>query len=92
MIALPPERRASSSSAASLFLFFTLAFALMWILFFAIAFVPIPAGSPLGGGLILLGAFAPALAAVAVTFRTEGQSGVTALLRRIMQWRVASKY
>lgn len=92
MDALPPERQARSSSAASLFLFFTLAFALMWILFFAVAFVPIPAGSPSGGGLILLGAFAPALAAVAVTFRTEGRAGVIALVRRIMQWHVATKY
>lgn len=92
MVALPPGWQARSSSAASLFLFFTLAFALMWILFFAVAFVPIPAGSPLGQGLILLGAFAPALAAVAVTFRTEGRGGVIALLRRIVQWRVATKY
>ena len=92
MVAKSTERQASSSLAASLFLFFTLAFALMWILFFAVAFVPIPARSPLGGGLILLGAFAPALAAVAVTFRTEGRAGVIALLRRITQWRVAANY
>lgn len=92
MVAKSPERHARSSLAASLFLFFTLAFALMWILFFAVAFVPLPSGSPLGGGLILLGAFAPALAAVAVTFRTEGRAGVIALLRRIMLWRVAAKY
>jgi membrane protease YdiL (CAAX protease family) len=42
--------------------------------------------------LILLGAFAPALAALAVTFRAEGRSGVIALLRRITRWRVATKY
>jgi len=79
-------------SASSLFAFFALAFAMMWICFFTVAFVPIPAGSPLGGALILLGVFAPALAALAVTFRAEGRSGVIALLRRITQWRVAAKY
>ena len=92
MDSLPPERQARSSSTASLFLFFTLAFALMWILFLAVALIPIPARSPLGGGLILFGAFAPALAAVAVTYRTEGRASVVALLRRIVQWRVAAKY
>ena len=92
MVGNSTEWQVRSSSAASLFLFFTLAFALMWLLFFAVAFVPIPAGSPLGRGLILLGAFAPALAAVAVTFRTEGRAGVITLLRRIVQWRVSAKY
>jgi len=86
------EGRVRSSLPASLFLFFTVAFALMWLLFLAVAFIPIPAGSPLGRGLILLGAFAPALAAVAVTFRTEGRTGVITLLRRIVQWRVSAKY
>ena len=92
MIAESLEPTVRVTSASSLFVFFALAFALMWICFFTIAFVPIPAGSPLGGALILLGAFAPALAALAVTFRVEGRSGVIALLRRITQWRVAAKY
>jgi membrane protease YdiL (CAAX protease family) len=61
-------------------------------LFFAVAFVPIPAASPLGRGFILLGAFAPSLAAVAVTFRTQGRGGGITLLRRIVQWRVSAKY
>lgn len=92
MIAESLEPTVRVSSASSLFVFFALAFALMWICFFAVAFVPIPAGSPLGGALILLGAFAPALAALAVTFRAEGRSGVIALLRRITRWSVAAKY
>ena len=73
-------------------MFFVLAFALMRICFFTVAFVPIPSGSPLGGALILLGAFAPASAALAVAFRAEGRSGVIALLRRITRWSVAAKY
>src|SRR5690349_9117498 len=92
MIAESLEPTVRVSSASSLFVFFWLAFALMWICFFTVAFVPIPAGSPLGGALILLGAFAPALAALAVTFRAEGRCGVIALLRGIIQWRVAVKY
>jgi hypothetical protein len=76
MIAESLEPTVRVSSASSLFVFFGLAFALMWICFFTVAFVPIPAGSPLGGSLILLGAFAPALAALAVTFRAEGRSGL----------------
>jgi hypothetical protein len=92
MIAESLEPTVRVSSASSLFVFFALAFALMWICFLTVAFVPIPAGSPLGGALILLGAFAPALAALAVTFRAEGRSGVIALLRRITRWSVAAKY
>lgn len=92
MIAESLEPTVRVSSASSLFVFFALAFALMWICFLTVAFVPIPADSPLGGALILLGAFAPALAALAVTFRAEGRAGVIALLCRITQWRVAAKY
>jgi membrane protease YdiL (CAAX protease family) len=92
MIADSLEPTVRVSSANSLFVFFALAFALMWICFFTVAFVSIPAGSPLGGALVLLGAFAPALAALAVVFRAEGRSGVIALLRRITRWSVAAKY
>jgi pilus assembly protein TadC len=53
MIAESLEPTVRVSSASSLFVFFALAFALMWICFFAVAFVPISAGSPLGGNLDL---------------------------------------
>ena len=92
MVSNSTEGPVRSSSAASLFLFFTLAFALMWPLFFVVAFVPIPTGSPLGRSLIQLGASAPALSAVAVTFRTVGRAGLITLLRGIVQWRVSAKY
>lgn len=49
MVAKSSERQARSSSAASLFLFYALAFAVMWTLFFAVAFIPIPAGSSRAG-------------------------------------------
>lgn len=92
MIAETLEPNARSASRGSLFVFFVLAFALMWICFFAVAFVPIAANSTLGTGLVLLGAFAPALAALAVTSRTQGRSAALALLRGVMHWRVPAKY
>jgi uncharacterized protein len=80
------------SSGGSLLAFFALAFALMWICFFTVALVPIAASSTLGGGLILLGAFAPAFAALMVTSMAEGRPGVVALLRGVTRWRVSPKY
>lgn len=68
---LEPKKRVSSVGA--LLVFFALAFALLWICFSIVAFVPISAGSLLGGDLLLLGAFAPALAALAITFRADGR-------------------
>jgi hypothetical protein len=86
------EPRARVSSVGALLVFFVLAFAPMWICFFTVAFLPIPADSTLGRALILLGALAPALAALVVTFRAEGRSGVIALLCGITRWRVAGMY
>jgi CAAX protease family protein len=42
--------------------------------------------------LFLLGTFAPGLIALAFTARTGGREGVTALLRRILQWEVGAKW
>lgn len=72
--------------------FFLLAYALMWVCFFTVALEPVPAGTILGQLLLLLGAFAPALAALWVTARTEGRAGVRALLRGVIQWQVAAKW
>jgi membrane protease YdiL (CAAX protease family) len=88
---------ASSSTAHSapvwpLFQFFLLAFALMWVCFFAVALVPIPTGAVLGQSLLLLGAFAPSLAALLVTARTEGRRGAGTLLRGVIKWRVAARW
>lgn len=88
---------ASSSTAPPapvwpLFQFFLLAFALMWVCFFTVALGPIPAGAVLGQSLVLLGAFAPSLAALLVTARTEGRRGVGTLLRGVIKWRVAARW
>ena len=82
----------TTTRGITLAVFFVLAFALMWACFFTVAFVPIPASTLLGRGLILLGAFAPSLAALAVTSFTEGRTGVQALLRQVTRWRVPAKF
>jgi hypothetical protein len=86
-----PSESTRPSSAGSLLLFFVLAFALMWVCFFTVALTPIAANSLLGSALLLLGAFAPALAALTITSKAEGHVGVKALLRRVIQWRVTAK-
>lgn len=83
---------AGSAPAWLLLQFFLLAFALMWVCFFTVALAPIPAGTPLGQLLLFLGAFAPSLAALLVTARAEGAAGVRALLRGVIEWRVAAPW
>jgi hypothetical protein len=41
--------------------------------------------------LILLGAFAPSLAALTVTSYTEGRTSVQALLRQVKRWRAPGR-
>ena len=72
--------------------FFLLAYALMWACFLTVALAPIPASTPLGQLLLLVGVFAPSLAALLFTARTEGRAGVSALLLGVIQWRVAAKW
>jgi membrane protease YdiL (CAAX protease family) len=79
-------------AGGSLVAFFALAYALMWACFFTVAAVPIPARSPLGTALLLLGAFAPSIAALWLTARAEGNTGVRALLDRVFQWQVPARW
>jgi hypothetical protein len=69
--------------------FFLLAYAVSWSLWFAAAATPAPA---LRGPLVLLGVFTPGLLALALTLRAEGPSGVAALLRRLVRWRVSARW
>src|SRR5215510_15301294 len=72
----------------SLVIFFLAAYALMWACFFTVTLEEIPANSVLGTFLLLLGTFAPSLAALWLTARAEGEAGVRVLLARVVQWRV----
>jgi len=87
-----PVRSTRGPDAGSLFAFFLMAYALMWACFFSVAFGHIPAHSLLGGVLLLLGTFSPGLAALCLTARREGSSGVRALLGRILLWRVSPRW
>jgi membrane protease YdiL (CAAX protease family) len=76
----------------SLIKFFALTYAVMWTCFITVAAAGIPARAPLGALLVLLGAFAPSLVALWLTARSEGDTGVRALLGRTLQWRVAARW
>jgi len=72
--------------------FFALSYALTWAAFISVAVARIPIGRPPGALLVLLGAFAPSLAALWFTAREEGSAGVRALLRRILNWQVGLRW
>ena len=82
---------ATSKPAGSLLHFFMLAYALMWACFISVA-VAIPAHTLIGQALLLLGAFSPALAALWLTARAEGDTGVRALLSGVIRWRVGLQW
>ena len=63
----------------------------MWTAFITVA-VAVPAGTPAGTLLILLGTYSPGLVAIALTARTEGQAGLGALLGRILHANVPARY
>src|SRR5260370_36921906 len=69
--------------------FFAITYGVTWTCFISVAVMPIPA--PYRGLLMLLGAFAPSLVALSLTARDEGDTGVRALLRRVVQWRGAAR-
>lgn len=74
----------------SLFSFFGITYAISWTVFLAVAALPV---SPeIRSVLILPGVFAPALVALAMTFRTDGKAGVGALLNGVFKWRVGAQW
>src|SRR2546426_11767360 len=76
----------------SLIKFFVLTYAVTWTCFVSVAAAGIPARSPLGVFLVLLGAYAPSLAALWLTARAAGGAGIRALLGRILRWRVPAQW
>ena len=69
--------------------FFLLTFALTWTAWLAPAALGAPGNSGffgLGGPVFLLGVFAPAFVALALTAYSEGRTGVARLLARIGRW------
>jgi len=78
--------------AGTLVTFFALTYAVMWTSFISVAAAGIPARGPLGALLVYLGAFAPTLVALWLTARAEGSTGISTLLGRALQWRVAAHW
>jgi membrane protease YdiL (CAAX protease family) len=74
--------------------FFLLTYAVTWACWFLAWRLQhaAPAVAGLGGPVFLLGVFAPALVALALSARAEGRAGALALLRPILHWRVRARW
>ena len=73
--------------------FVVLTFAFTWIAWLASAALVTPGNTwlfGLGGPVFLLGVFAPAFVALALTAYSEGSDGVARLLRRIGKWKLGA--
>ena len=85
----------SDSPATQTVTFFLLTFALTWAAWLTAAALASPGNTGffgVHGPVFLIGVFAPALVALALTARNEGQPGVRALLARIGQWEVGARW
>ncbi len=75
--------------------YFLLTFLVTWSVWFAAAGLAAPGNTGFFGGrgpVFLLGVFAPALVALALTAHAEGRAGVMRLLARIGHWRVGVRW
>ena len=61
----------TNTRGGSLVAFFLLTYAVMWTLYFTVVAASIPASTPPGMLLILLGAYSPGIVALALTVRTD---------------------
>jgi hypothetical protein len=92
-----PETPGSTprSTLDSSIAFTLLTFAASWLLWaaaFGVQGWDASQASAIGVTLYLLGVFAPALVAVALTRYTAGQAGLRALLGRILEWDVGARW
>jgi membrane protease YdiL (CAAX protease family) len=81
----------------ALLTFFAATYFLSWICFITAGILLRDASvatgfARLSGPLFLLGALMPSLVALAQTAQVDGSSGVQALLRRILRWRVRARW
>lgn len=72
--------------------FFLLTFAATWTAWLAPAATGTARFFGLGGPVFLLGIFAPAFVAIALTAHSEGRAGVARLLARIGKWQVGARF
>jgi membrane protease YdiL (CAAX protease family) len=86
------------NNVRSVFKFFILTFILSWLLWIASAAIlgwdlsRTSALAPISGGLYLLGVFAPALVAIALTAQSNGRAGTLALLSRTIKYSVPARW
>lgn len=75
--------------------YFVLTFLVSWTIWFAASGLAAPGNTGFFGGrgpVFLLGVFAPAFVALALTAQAEGRVGVTRLLARIGRWQVGAHW
>jgi len=83
---------ASSTLAGSLLLFFVATFAFTWACWIGVLAAHIPLKRPIAQLFITIGTFAPAFAALWLTWKYEGRRGIHALLDRALKWRVGIRW
>src|SRR2546430_1885890 len=97
----PPRQLKSYAGGTPMrspFKFFLITYVASWIPWIAAAAIlrwGVSRASALvaiSGPLYLLGVFAPALVALALTAQTEGRAGTLALLRRTVKWSVGARW
>jgi membrane protease YdiL (CAAX protease family) len=77
-----------SSILRQAIVFFVLTYAVTWSMWFGWAHL----GSPARWFLFYVGVFAPALVALGLTWKEDGEPGVRALLARIFRWQVKARW
>jgi uncharacterized protein len=88
-------RRLLRVTPMTLLAFFLLTFVLAWTTWLAAAALAAPGNTGFFGArgpVFLLGVFAPALVALALTARRQGRAGVGSLLARIGRWDVGARW
>src|SRR5690349_10282335 len=92
-----PRVGGGRAPTGSVLRFFALTFVATWSCYISAVALSRnhPLGAPMGLGvqaIVLLGTFSPALVALALTFRAEGEAGVRALLGRLFRWEVGARW
>lgn len=79
-------------SDGSVLKFFLITLAETWSCWGLVLAVPVPAQSAFRSVLVLVGVFAPAMAALLLTAWSRGGAGIRSLLRRMLQWQVGARW
>ena len=92
------SKEPTEPGTGSVIKFFALTYGVSWLLFAVAAWIfakvrSSPGGlSPIANFLFLPGTIVPALVAISLTARSEGRTGVAALLGGITKWRLGARW